>query len=69
MQTELFSNDTATQDNSQIVSAMTKALTEALKSSANKATLEMTLFNGDTGHKQLLTTQPTGRITTAMQYP
>ncbi|HGJ5880378.1 MAG TPA: hypothetical protein ACHBZ9_15355 [Arsenophonus nasoniae] len=48
---------------------MTKALTEALQSSANKATLEITLVNGDTGHKQLLTTQPTGRVTTAMQYP
>ncbi|HGJ5854784.1 hypothetical protein, partial [Arsenophonus nasoniae] len=69
VQTALFSHDTATQDNSQIVNAMTKALTEALQSPENKATLEITLVNGDTGHKQLLTTQPTGRVTTAMNMP
>lgn len=69
VQSALFSNDTDPQDNSQIISAMTKALTEALQSAENKATLEITLVNGDTGQKQLLTTQPTGRVTTAMQYP
>lgn len=66
----LFARDIpTTMDGSQIVNAMTKALTEALQTSANKATLEITLINAESGQKQFLTTETTGRITTAMQYP